>query len=437
MVAGIVLAALSAPRLAAAAEARPNVLLVTVDTLRADFLGCYGFVGENTHYINSLAQQGVLFEDTLSVIGKTGPAFASLFSSLYPPTHGARRNGVRMRDDVPVLAESLRAAGYTTAAFISNWTLKSHLAGTNRGFEHYDEVFNRARNSFGAVERDAEDVTTAALRWLDKLPAGRPVFLWVHYSDPHSPYEMHPQFGPRKTDAGEGDNPKSRRYKYSSEVGYVDVWIGNFIGKGERRLRPESTLVVFLADHGESLGEHDYWGHGKNAHWPNLRIPLILRGPGIPAGRRVTAGASIVDVLPTILDYLQLPPLPGAEGKSLTGTWNGNAGDASRLRFAMGERPTALTSKGRHHYNHPLVISAQNQDAKAIYDFGDGKVTYYDLRSDPGETKPLAQPPIEMRPALGRQLSDWYKRLKKYEEAGGELSPEDVEQLRSLGYLDG
>jgi arylsulfatase A-like enzyme len=437
-VAGVsLLAALLAPRLAVAAEARPNLLLVTVDTLRADFLGCYGFPGRNTPNIDRLASEGVLFEDTLTVVGKTGPAFASLFSSLYPPTHGARRNGVRMRGDVPVLAESLRAAGYTTGAFISNWTLKQHLAGTHRGFENYDEQFNRQRNSFGAVERDAADVTAAALRWLEAVPAGKPVFLWIHYSEPHSPYELRARHAPKATEAGEGDSPRSKRYKYSSEVGYVDTWVGNFLGRAEKRLRPESTLLVFLSDHGESLGEHAYWGHGKNAHWPNLRIPLIVRGPGIPAGRRVSTGASIVDVLPTILDSLRVAPLPGAEGHSLTASWNGPAGDASRLRYAMGERPTALTKKGRHHYNHPLVISAQNGDAKAVYDFGDGKLSYYDLRRDPVETKPLAQPPIELRPALGRQLSDWYKGLTKYEEDGGELSPEDLEQLKSLGYIDG
>jgi arylsulfatase A-like enzyme len=430
------LAALLAPGRAAAAEARPNLLLLTVDTLRADFLGCYGFAGKNTPNLDRLASQGLLFEDTLTVIGKTGPAFASLFSSLYPPTHGARRNGVRMRDDVPVLAESLRAAGYTTAAFISNWTLKQHLAGTHRGFEHYDEEFNRERNSFGAVERDAADVTGAALRWLEAVPAERPVFLWVHYSEPHSPYDLRAQYAPKAAE-GEGDSPRSRRYKYSSEVGFVDNWIGNLLTRAENRLRPETTLVVFLSDHGESLGEHDYWGHGKNTHWPNLRIPLILRGPGIPAGRRVATGASIVDVLPTILDLLRLAPLPGAEGRSLTGSWNGHDDAASRLRFALGERPTALTKKGRHHYNHPLMISAQNGDAKAVYDFGDGKLSYYDLRHDPVEDKPLTQPPVEMRPALGRQLSDWYKGLKKYEEDGGELTPQDIEQLKSLGYLDG
>jgi arylsulfatase A-like enzyme len=341
-----------------------------------------------------------------------------------------------MRDDVPVLAEALRAAGYATGAFISNWTLKQHLAGTHRGFERYDEEFNRERNSFGAVERDAADVTHAALRWLESAPADRPVFLWIHYSEPHSPYEMRAQYAPKAAEGAKGDSPGSRRLRYSSEIGYVDSWIGNFLARAEKRLQPDSTLLVFLSDHGESLGEHDYWGHGKNTHWPNLRIPLILRGPGIPAGRRVAAGASIVDVLPTLLDLLGLAPLPGAEGRTLTGTWAGHDG-ADRLRFAIGERPTALTKKGRHHYNHPLMISAQNGAAKAVYDFGDGNLRYYDLRGDRMEEKPLAQPPVEMRPPLGRQLSDWYQDLTKYEEDGGELTPEDVDQLKSLGYLDG
>ena len=222
---------------AAAAAGRTNLLLITVDTLRADFLGCYGFNGDNTPNVDRLASQGVLFEDTISVIGKTGPAFASLFSSLYPPTHGARRNGVRMREDVPVLAEKLREAGYTTGAFISNWTLKSHLSGTHRGFDLYDDQnFDRERNSFGAVERDAADVTRAAVTWLESTPADRPVFLWIHYSEPHSPYDLRGATAPKAAEKGDGDGPRSRRYKYSSEVGYADTWIGNLLARAEKRL---------------------------------------------------------------------------------------------------------------------------------------------------------------------------------------------------------
>jgi arylsulfatase A-like enzyme len=429
----LLLLGLGAPRPSAAQAAKPHLLLVTVDTLRADFLGCYGYRGENTPNIDRIAAEGVVFEDTLTVIGKTGPAFASLFTSLYPPTHGARRNGVRMRADVPVLAEALREAGYATGAFISNWTLKQHLAGTHRGFDHYDEQFDLKRNSFGAVERGAEDVTRAALSWLERQSGNGPLFVWVHYSEPHSPYDLKPQHAPA---AGVEEGPRSRRYKYASEVGYVDAWIGRFLDGAERRLPARSTLLVFSSDHGESLGEHDYWGHGKNTHWPNLRIPLLMRGPGLPAGRRVAAGASIVDVLPTVVELLKLDPLPGVEGRSLVETWGGARAD-DPLRFSMGERATALTKKGRRRYNHPLVISAQTREAKAIYDLSAGDLVYYDLRSDAREERPLAEPPVEMRPPLGRRLSDWYKGLTKYEEASGELSQEDLEQLRSLGYLDG
>jgi arylsulfatase A-like enzyme len=230
---------------AVAAPEKPNLLLVTVDTLRADFLGCYGYPGGNTPNLDRIAQEGVLFEDTITVMGKTGPAFASLFSSLFPPTHGARRNGVRMREDVPVLAELLRQAGYATGGFVSNWTLKSHLAGTHRGFDLYDDKnFDQERNSFGAVERDAADVTAAALEWLDSVPARKPVFLWVHYSEPHNPYDLKAAFAPKAVEKGEGDNPGSRRYKYSSEVGYVDSWIGKLLTRVEKRLPADSTYLT-------------------------------------------------------------------------------------------------------------------------------------------------------------------------------------------------
>ncbi len=302
------------PAVSAAAGGRPNLLLITVDTLRADFLGCYGFSGGNTPNLDRLAEAG----------------------------RPVRGHHLRHRQDRPGVRVALLVALPTDARRAPQ--RRAHARG--RAGARREAARGRLRHRRVRLQLDAEE---PPLRYASRLrpvrrrelrpraqqlrrgrarrrrhhPRGAalarvgaraisPVFLWVHYSEPHSPYDLRAAIRPQGREKGDGDGPRSRRYKYSSEVGYVDTWIGNFLARAEKRLPPESTFVVFLSDHGESLGEHDYWGHGKNTHWPNLRIPLILRGPGIPAGRRVDRGASIVDVPPTVLDLLGWPPLAGA-----------------------------------------------------------------------------------------------------------------------------
>ncbi len=332
-----------------------------------------------------------------------------------------------------------RARNYDTAAFISNWTLRNGLSGIGRGFELYDETFNVQRNALGAVERDAASVGTSALEWLksNRKTSTAPVFLWVHLSEPHTPYDYHPTFiGPEPTKE-QRSRGWHKRHKYDSEVRFTDYWIGKIVEGVREALPQDDTLLVFFSDHGESLGEHGYWGHGKNAHWPNLRVPLILSGPNVPKGRRVSTPVSLVDLSPTLLDLLGLPNLPEAEGESLRELMPGDGTRQARKRYGFGDRATALSKKQRQQYEHPLYISLEKADVKAIFDFSKRKVDYYDLRVDPIESHVLKESPREERPPLGRQLSDWYKNLTKYEGDGGELTQEDIDQLRSLGYIGG
>ena len=422
---------------ATAQSGRAHLLLVTVDTLRADNLSAYGAREGATPNLDKLGKLGVLFEDAISVIGKTGPSFATTFTSLYPPTHGARRNSVRLRSDVPVLAEILRGAGYTTAAFISNWTLKDRLSGLGRGFDHYDEEFNTERNSFGLMERDAVDVTRSAVRWLSSQTSesDNPLFVWVHYSEPHDPYNLHLKHIPPEPTQEDRVSGWKKRHRYASEVSFTDHWIGELF-EGTKDLLPESrTYVAFLSDHGESLGEHGYWGHGKNVHWPNLQVPLILKGPSIPKSVRLTHAASLTDVLPTLLELLHLDAPTGIVGRSLVPTWT-QAPDPDHQRFAIGDRGAAVTSRGRNHYQNPRAISLQTEKVKVVFEFEKRSLQYYDLVSDPNELRPLGSPPVEVRPPLGRQLSDWYRDLPKYEHRSGDLRDEDVQQLKALGYID-
>ena len=428
--------------LSAPLAADPHLVLLSVDTLRADAVGVYGAEDAKTPAIDALAAAGILFEDAHTTIGKTGPAFASIFTSLYPPTHGARRNAQRMRTDIPVLAGLLGEAGYEAAAFISNWTLRSDLVGLDRGFDHYDEEFNEARNAVGVMERHADDIAKAAERWLrrradDEERSGRPLFLWVHFSDPHSPYLERTGFTPPAPTREERTSGWQKRWRYQSEVNYVDHWLGR-LSETIEELLPGPRYTLFLSDHGESMGEHSYWGHGKNVHWPNARIPMILAGPGLPAGLEVQAPVGVVDVLPTVLELLGVEAPPALEGQSLVPT-EGTPEGAPRPRFVIGDRHSALFGKSRRSapYENPLQISMELDGAKVLHDFSKRRTVYFDLTVDPREEKPLTTPPVELVPPLGRRLVNWYRALPKYEaKSSTVLSEEDVKQLKSLGYID-
>lgn len=415
----------------------PSVLLLSVDTLRADALSTYGYPHPITPNLDALAARGVLFEDAQTVIGKTGPSFATVFSSLYPPTHGARRNGVSMREDAPVLAEILSAEGYATAAFISNWTLRKNLAAVHRGFDFYDETFDRKRYGVAGAERSAEAIVASALAWITEQRAAepeRPVFLWVHLSEPHNPYVLHEQFAPPQPPQEERTDGWQKRWRYASEVGFTDHWIAKFLDGLEPRLPAKERLNVFLSDHGESLGEHGYWGHGKNTHWANLRVPLFFWGQGVPSGRRLDAPASLVDIAPTLLDLLSLDIPDSFAGSSLVQAWSGSM-DADRYRYAFGDRHTAMREKSRSTFKNPLEISLETAGTKVIFSFEQRGVRFYDVAEDPAENRPLTESPVEVRPPLARQLANWYRELEKFESKSGVLSDEDREKLEALGYI--
>ena len=434
--------AVLAALLSAPLAAQPHLVLLSADTLRADAIGAYGAADAKTPAIDALAAAGVLFEDAQTTIGKTGPAFASVFTSLYPPTHGARRNAQRMRSDVPVLAEILGEKGYEAAAFISNWTLRADLVGLDRGFDHYDENFNQARNAVGLMERNAEDIAKAAERWLrgradDEERSSKPLFLWVHFTDPHSPYLERAGFQAPLPPKEARTGGWQKRWRYQSEVNYVDHWLGR-LSEAIRELLPGPRFTLFLSDHGESMGEHGYWGHGKNVHWPNASIPMILAGPGIPAGQGVRAPVGVIDVLPTVLQLLEIDAPDGVQGRSLAPVDSQTESEV-HPRYVIGGRHTALTEKSRRNapYENPRQISMEVGGAKVLHDFSKRRTVYFDLTADPREERPLTKPPVDLVPPLGRQLVNWYRELPKYEaKSSTVLTEDDIRQLKSLGYID-
>ncbi len=283
-----------------------NVLLITVDTTRADRLGAYGSSSARTPNLDLLAADGTLYERAYAAAPETLPSHSSLMTGLYPPSHGARLNGVTTLDDsVTTLAEILQAEGFYTAAVTAASVLTPDF-GLDQGFDVYDAPEDD--------ERRAEAVTQAALEVLGRAGEQR-FFLWAHFYDPHNPFAPPEDFRP------EGADPESPEL-YDAEVTYMDHWVGHLLESLREDGRLAETLVVLVADHGESLGDYGETYHTHFIYDATIHVPLFLTGPGIPAGQRIDSPVASLDVFATVLDELDLPVpsgdsvrLPGLRGR--------------------------------------------------------------------------------------------------------------------------
>jgi arylsulfatase A-like enzyme len=289
-----------------------GVVVITLDTTRADRLPAYGLMGVSMPHLDRLAQEGIVFDRASSVGPLTLPAHCSLFTGLFPPGHGVRDNsGPSLAPEHTTLAEILRARGFATAAFVGSMVLDANrglaqgfdvyggVAGTGAPADHRDEM---------AGQRRADAVVTDAIRWLDGSRGSR-FFLWVHLYDAHRPYDPPEPFRSRYTDP------------YIGEIAFADSQIGRLLETLDRRHLLDRTIFVVAGDHGESLGEHGERDHGIFIYESVLRVPLIVRAPAY-APRRVDSAVRLVDVMPTILDMLDLPQ-PTGNGVSLTELMNG------------------------------------------------------------------------------------------------------------------
>src|SRR5262245_43827798 len=288
---------------------RPDkIVLITIDTLRADHLGCYGAAGAATPVLDGLAREGVLYEDATSVAPVTLVAHATILTGLIPPAHGVRSNGsFRLPAEVTTLAERLHARGFATGAFVGSFVL-SHEFGLDQGFDTYDDTLPRQRpdRKFDFAERRAVEVLSRAADWAVAKKDG-PFFLWAHVYDPHAPYDPPPPF-----DRTFADRP------YDGEIAYVDSEIGKFLERlrGARIL--DRALLVVTADHGEGLGEHGESTHGLFLYQSTLHVPLIVRPPGGRSpGQRVARTIGLVDLAPTILASAGVPWTGPTQGRPL------------------------------------------------------------------------------------------------------------------------
>lgn len=425
-----------------------SVLLISIDALRADHLGCYGYERNTTPFIDAFARQGVLFTNAVTPRPKTGPALASLLTGNYPFRHGVRRNGTPLRGQRS-LPGLLREQGFDTAAFVSNHVLKPELSGFGSLFDVYDYEFTRPElNRPGNLQRNAAETNEKVFAWLEENRASQ-FFLWVHYMDPHGPYrppeEYRATFSHEERDLRpaalvppyqllpeayrEGALTDMRDYidQYDNEIYYTDLHVRNLLEKVAELGLDGRTLVILTADHGESLGQHGYYfDHGRELYEDSSRVPLIVRFPGgAHAGGREGALVSLLDIFPTVLSLLGIAGGEGeaGDGVSLLGLLNGE----TRVRDEVFIE--------RHRGGRFDKLAARSSDAKLILT-QEGEECY-DLVKDPRELIPGGCGD-EIFTDLARRLEGFSATARREFRPAPAAVPDsrDLEILRSLGYVE-
>ncbi len=324
---------------------RPNIIFLTVDTLRADHLHLYGYERDTMPAIEAFAKTAVVFDSAVVPRGSTRPSYASMLTGLYPYQHGVRSNWIRLHDDLTTLPEVLRAARYHTAAFVSNFVLVGELSGLAQGFDVYDDWIEEREGERLGYERKAAKTLEAILQWIGTDPP-EPFFLFVNFIDPHGPYRPPDNFraifhSGLKRLLQPDLIPAYQRYedsldyydfldRYDGEIRYTDAALGALIEELQERGLWDDAIVLFTADHGESLGEHRiYFEHHSHVWEETIRVPLAIRLPVwmAPGGRtppsRVGRLASPMDLMPTIMAALDIELSPGLAGRSLLPVWRG------------------------------------------------------------------------------------------------------------------
>jgi arylsulfatase A-like enzyme len=412
----------------------PNLVIVSLDTTRFDHIGHGGHPLPTTPVLDRLAREAHVFLAASSVIPLTGPAHGTMWTGLYPHAHGTIRNGVPMRSDVPTLSELLHRDGYQTAAFVAGWTMRSLVSALNRGFELYDDEMTD-RYKLVQSQRPADVVTDRAIGWLRGRKSRQPFFLFVHYFDAHDPYTEH---APWHADFHDGywsrrDVPDARTREklaaYDSELAFVDRQLGRLLAELDRLGQLENSWLVVLGDHGDAFGEHGYRRHGRRVHEPALHINWLVRPPGGRSEAQLVAErVSQVDLMPTLVELFDLPPVP-MQGTSLVPLLEGRA-DAPRptVRF---ETYTLWSLRRK---KLPLYLGLFAGDLKIVLSPRSGHFAVYDLRRDPRELVNVAT----KHPELSRwrsALIEWWRASKAPPAPEPQLSAEDMERLRQLGYV--
>ncbi len=398
-----------------------NLLLISLDTLRADHVGCYGYAAAQTPRLDGLARAGLRFETATTVVPLTLPAHSSLMTGTFPAWHGVRDNGgFYLGDEQVTLAEVLREKGYRTGGFVGAFVLDRRW-GIAQGFDRFFDDFDLDKFADAAsmdnIQRPGAQVVDAALPWL-MAERDRPFFAWVHLYDPHAPYEAPEPFRSRF--------PQTAIGAYDAEIASVDAQVGRLLDGLQADGRLAETLVVVVADHGEMLGEHGEQTHGFFLYEPVTHIPLLMAGPGLKP-RTVPDQVRMVDVMPTALRLLGIDPPKAVQGVSL-------------LPLARGETMSLVAHSEswypRYHYGWSELRAVQDGRFKYVHA---PRPELYDLGRDAAEAHNRAGDDPSRLEALARALEDIEARTKSDAAAAGPrpVDPETEERLAALGYVGG
>ncbi len=418
----IVLAALFAGLLCGVASAAgkpgPNVVVITIDTLRADHLGCYGYDRIKTPNIDQLAKSGVRFANAFTVVPITLPSHTVLMTGEYPMATGVHDfSGNKLAAGTMTLARVLQGHGYSTAAFIGSAALDSRF-GLNQGFDTYYDHFNLGHMReihLDQIERRGDKVVDLALKWLESHQR-KPFFLWVHLYDPHAPYDP-PQ-------------PYARLYRghpYDGEIAFADAQVGRLFDYLKQQHLYEHSLIVLASDHGESLGEHGEKTHGFFVYNATLHVALIVRVPGDPP-RVVQQGVSLVDVMPTVLQSLEIARPSSVQGQSLLSLMLGHQSGRDSGQYAENYAPLI-------HFGWNRLLGFEWRGMKYIETT---RPELYDLKTDPHELHNLFSTHQALAHEMNERLQDLIRRYtpasKTSAAATQATDPALLASLRSLGY---
>jgi arylsulfatase A-like enzyme len=420
--------------------ARPNVMLVSIDTLRARNVGAYGYARDTTPFLDEWAAEGALFENAITTSVTTGPSHMSLFTGLYPVNHGMRTGlGSKLPGNVTAAA-AFGAAGYHTAAFTENGYIIRER-GFGEGFAEYTENPGEKRRAPGQVRLTFGQ----ARRWLE-LRARRPFFLFVHTYQVHAPFRPPDEYAALfEADGAPGpsDEAWARRMRdaYDREIRFVDDQLRTLVAAlGEAA---ERTLVAVVSDHGEEFAEHGLYQHGGAVYEETLRVPMIFRGPGVPAGRHA-APVSLVDVTPTLLELAALPVPAQLDGMSLAPLLRGEAAPPARTLFAEARATRRWRGPRRGEAWNPPLVAVRGPHGKFIVhrpDEGEARATlHFDLERDAGERAPRQVQGEELR-RVNALVDDYLEgrvdpSLLREPDDPSALDPDLRERLRQLGYLE-
>ncbi|MGC8846490.1 MAG: sulfatase [Candidatus Hydrogenedens sp.] len=406
----------------------PNILIISVDTLRANHLSCYGYEYLTSPNIDKLAQEGVVFDNCITEVPLTCPSFSAMFTSKFPRTIGVTRNGLGISKGEITITELFKEKGYFTFCVQSNWTLKAKLSGLNKGFDVYDDDFHVKRWGIFSPERIADEVTRKSIDILNKLPENKPFFGWVHYSDPHAPYHFHKEYNVHREKKEKISDKKYNKVKsYDSEIRFTDEQIGVLL-----KHIPENTTIVFVADHGESLYEHNYLGHGRKLYQNEVRIPFIIVSSKIKA-RRIDIPVRGIDIGPTILGIAGIHKTKSMLGKDVLNE-NINKERVRVIETYGGAVPKIPILRSLMKKSGPIMQSVIVENWKLIVK--NDRKELYNIAEDPEELNNIGKKYPEKVLELQKVIKKWTENTpintRKDEQ---KLSEEDLEVLRSMGYL--